>query len=178
MHICACMHAQLLSRVRLFVTLWAVASQAPLFMGFSMGCLAFFQGIFLMWGSNLGLLCLLHWQVGSLSLALPGKPRTPVNNILRQLYFNFPKKSILRWEAQDGKWDPRPLEVVSIASSSTSSFCIPSHAFPLCSNLNTLLPVPHTFHCCVWHFHFPLPRLPFHQPNLTHPTDQHHYRFL
>ena len=32
---CACMHAQLLGCVWLFATLWTVASQAPLFMGFS-----------------------------------------------------------------------------------------------------------------------------------------------
>jgi len=47
LHTCACMHAQLLSRLRLFVTLWAVACQAPVFMGFSVGCLALVQGIFL-----------------------------------------------------------------------------------------------------------------------------------
>ena len=38
-----------------------------------MGCL---QGIFLTQGLNLCLLCLLHWQAGSLSLAPPGKPCT------------------------------------------------------------------------------------------------------
>ena len=32
-----------------------------------------FQGIFLTQGSNMYLLCLLHWQVGSLPLAPPGK---------------------------------------------------------------------------------------------------------
>ena len=32
------------------------------------------QGIFLTPGSNLHLLCLLHWQVGSLPLTAPGKP--------------------------------------------------------------------------------------------------------
>ena len=34
-----------------------------------------FQGIFLTQGSNLCLLCALHWQAGSLPLAPPGKPR-------------------------------------------------------------------------------------------------------
>ena len=38
------------------------------------GCCAFFQGILLTQGSNLRLLCLLHWQVSSLPLAPPGKP--------------------------------------------------------------------------------------------------------
>ena len=67
------------SHDRLFATLWTVAHQAPLFMGFpskntGVGCLALFQGLFLTRRSNQGLLCLLHWQVGSLSLAAPGKP--------------------------------------------------------------------------------------------------------
>ena len=38
------------------------------------GCHALRQGIFLTQGSNLHLLCLLHWQGGSLPLAPPGKP--------------------------------------------------------------------------------------------------------
>ena len=38
-----------------------------------MGCHALFQGIFLTQGSSLHLLCLLHWQAGSLPLAPPGK---------------------------------------------------------------------------------------------------------
>ena len=41
------------------------------------GCYALLQGIFPTQGSNphlLGLLCLLHWQAGSLPVVLPGKP--------------------------------------------------------------------------------------------------------
>ena len=38
------------------------------------GCHALLQGIFLTQGSNPCLLCLLHWQMGSLPLAPPGKP--------------------------------------------------------------------------------------------------------
>ena len=38
------------------------------------GCHALLQGIFQTQGSNPHLLCLLHWQTGSLPLALPGKP--------------------------------------------------------------------------------------------------------
>ena len=50
------------SRVRLFETLWTVAHQAPLSMGFSskntpVGCQARLQGIFQAQGSNLRLLC-------------------------------------------------------------------------------------------------------------------------
>ena len=48
--------------VQLLVTLWTVAHHALL------------QGIFLTQGLNLGLLCLLHWQAGSLPLEPPGKP--------------------------------------------------------------------------------------------------------
>ena len=64
--------------VRLFVTLWTVACQAPLSMGFSRqeywsGCHALLQGIFSTQGLNPCLSCLLHWQAGSLPLAPPGK---------------------------------------------------------------------------------------------------------
>ena len=70
----------MLSRVQLFVTLWTVAHQAPLSMEF------FRQeywnewpfppaGDFLTQGLNSCPLCLLHWQMGSLPLAPPGKPK-------------------------------------------------------------------------------------------------------
>ena len=39
-----------------------------------LGCHALLQGIFPTQGSNPCLLCLLHWQVGSLPLVPPGKP--------------------------------------------------------------------------------------------------------
>ena len=62
------------SRVRLFVTPWTVARQAPLSLGFSRqehwsGCHFLLQGIFLTQESNLRHLHLLHWQVGSSPLA-------------------------------------------------------------------------------------------------------------
>ena len=54
------------------------------------GCHALFQGIFPNQGSNLALLCLLHWQVGSLPLAPPGKPEDrlvpPQNHMPSQSY--------------------------------------------------------------------------------------------
>ena len=61
---------------QLFATLWTIALQAPLSRRFSRqgkwsGLHALLQGIFLTQGSNLYLLCLLHWQMGSLPLALP-----------------------------------------------------------------------------------------------------------
>ena len=69
---CAC-ELSCFSHVRLCVTPWAVAHQAPLSMGFSrqeygVGCLALLQGVFPTEGLNPCLLCLLHWQVGSLPL--------------------------------------------------------------------------------------------------------------
>ena len=69
----------LLSRVRLFETPWTVAHQAPLSMEFSRqeylgGCRFLLQRLSLTKGSNLHLLCLLHWQVNSLSLGHLGSP--------------------------------------------------------------------------------------------------------
>ena len=40
------------------------------------GCYALLQGIFPTQRSNPHLLCLLHWQAGSLPLGSPGKPGT------------------------------------------------------------------------------------------------------
>ena len=76
MHVCV--HG-CFSCVQLSETLWTVALQAPLSMdspGKNTGveCHALLQGIFLTQGSNLHLLCLLHWQAGSLPLAPSGKP--------------------------------------------------------------------------------------------------------
>ena len=76
------LHACMLSwfcHVWLFATLWTAAFQAPLSMGFSRqefwsGCHVLLQGIFPTQGLNLCLLCLLHWQMGSLLLAPPRKP--------------------------------------------------------------------------------------------------------
>ena len=63
-----------------FATGWPIACQASMSMGFprqeywnKLTCLL--QGIFLTQGSNLSLLCLLHWQIDSLPLAPPGKPQ-------------------------------------------------------------------------------------------------------
>ena len=66
-----------------FVTQWTVARQALLSMGFSRqeywsGLPCPPLGIFLIQGLNLHLLCLLHWQVGSLPLAPPVKPHKTV----------------------------------------------------------------------------------------------------
>ena len=76
--------------VRLFVTLWTVALQAPLSMGFSRqeywsGFHALLQGIFPTQGSKLHLLGLLQWQVGSLLLVPSGKAIFHVRNLERIL---------------------------------------------------------------------------------------------
>ena len=50
------------------------------------GCHALLQGIFLTQGLNLyfpRLLCLLHWQAGSLPLAPPGKPHDQLSTLLK-----------------------------------------------------------------------------------------------
>ena len=53
-----------------------------------MGCHVLLQGIFPTQGSNPRLLCLLHWQPGSLPLAPPGKSHTFLF-FLTQLNFYF-----------------------------------------------------------------------------------------
>ena len=68
-------HANRFRRVCLFSTPWTVAHQASMSMGFSRqkywsGLPFPSAGIFTSQGSNPYLLHLLHWQVGSLSLAL------------------------------------------------------------------------------------------------------------
>ena len=73
---CALSH---FSHVQVFAIPGAVAHQAPLPMGFSRqeywhGLPFPSPGDFLTQESKLSLLCLLHWQVDSLSLAPPGKP--------------------------------------------------------------------------------------------------------
>ena len=73
----------------LFATVWTVAYQAPLSMGFLRqeywsGCHALLQVIFTTQRWNLHLLYLLHWQRGSLPLTPPGKP----NPISLGTYFN------------------------------------------------------------------------------------------
>ena len=82
------------SRVRLLATSWTVACQAPLSLGFSgqvyrVGCYALLQGIFPTQGRNSCLLCLLHWQAGSLPLVPPGKPSLS-NAFLKFTYATIP----------------------------------------------------------------------------------------
>jgi len=75
-----CMRAESLSRVQLFATLWTVACQALLSTGIlwnswnGLPCPS--PGDLPDPGSNLCLLCLLYWEMGSLPLVPPGKPIT------------------------------------------------------------------------------------------------------
>ena len=67
------------SRVRLCVTLWTVAHQAPLSRNSpgkntGVGCHFLLQGTFQTQGSNPGLLCLLHWQMSYCHLGSPLMP--------------------------------------------------------------------------------------------------------
>ena len=57
-------------------------------------CHAFLQGIFLTQGLNPYLLCLLNWQVGSLSLAPPGKPHPTASCVH---FYPLEESSLLLW---------------------------------------------------------------------------------
>ena len=54
-------------------------------------CHALLQGIFLTQGSNLHLLCLLHWETGSLPLVPPGKPTLSVWVEIKPLWDKSPR---------------------------------------------------------------------------------------
>ena len=75
--VCVCVPSHF-NCVLLFVTLWTVAHQAPLSMGFSRqeywSYHFLLRGILLAQGSSLCLLCLLCWQVDSLPLSHLGNP--------------------------------------------------------------------------------------------------------
>ena len=74
------------NHVQLFVTLWTVAHQAPVSMGFSSheywsGLPCPSPGIFLTPKSELYLFCLLHWQVSALPPVIPFPKVIPLNII-------------------------------------------------------------------------------------------------
>ena len=88
------------SRVQLFATLWTVVRQAPLSTGFSRQ--KYWSGLpcpspgDLPHGLNpRGLLPLLHWQVGSLPLVPPGKPRFLLGDV-QIFYYKLSVKSLAR----------------------------------------------------------------------------------
>ena len=95
----ACMHVKWLQLYLIFVTIWTVAHQAPLFMGFSRqeywsGFHSLLQGIFLTQELNLPLLCLLHWQADSLPLHHLGIPS--VNCVRSLLHSKLKANMVLK----------------------------------------------------------------------------------
>ena len=79
-------------RVQLFATLWTVADQASLSMGFSRQ--EYESGLPLPCpgdlpdpGTDLASLYLLHWHAGSLPLAPPGKPTVYVHFIYSYIIY-------------------------------------------------------------------------------------------
>ena len=96
---CECMLGGF-SHVKLFVILWAVAPQAPLFMGFSrqeywgvLSCPS--PGDLPTQGLNWHLFGLLHWLVGSLPLMSPGKKYREVPSNSQILVYHYVTNSVL-----------------------------------------------------------------------------------
>ena len=96
-----CTHAKSIqSCLTLSETPWTPAHWAPLSTapgeGTGVGCHFLFQGIFPTQGSNLHCLCLLHWQMCSLSLVpLGGPPRKLFNYYLNFLTVVCGQKALL-----------------------------------------------------------------------------------
>ena len=86
------------------VTLWTVAHQVPLSMGFSRqeygSGLHSLQVIFPIQGWNLSLLCLLRWQAGSFPLAPPGKPWTIGQGYDSKVEEKSQMKCMISWKSQ------------------------------------------------------------------------------
>ena len=85
-HVCVCARA-CAKCLWLYPPLWTIARQDPLSVGFSRqeywsGLLCLLQTVFSIQGWNLHLLCLLHWQTGSLPLVPPGKPHHCQDNVV------------------------------------------------------------------------------------------------
>ena len=99
------MHAKSLQLCSTVATLWTIALQAPLSMGFSRqkyrSELHVLQGISLIQGWNLHLLCLLLWQASSLLLTLPGKPRAAITNYYKQGFKTTGMYSLTVLEAEN-----------------------------------------------------------------------------
>ena len=90
-----------------------IACQAPLSPGKNsgVGCHAVLQEIFPTQGWNPHLLYFLHWQAGSLPLAPPGKPETPLGNLrfcaLSQVLEQNGKWFGETQTLQESRWAPR-----------------------------------------------------------------------
>ena len=91
------------------MTPWTVVCQAPLsswgFPGKNAGvsCLFLLQGVFLTQGSNLCLLCLLHWQVDSLPLNCLGSPYWYILVFIPPWSYDLFNIFFIQERAHDGK---------------------------------------------------------------------------
>ena len=95
----ACMLGRF-SHVQLFSTSWTVPTRLPCprdspDKNTGVGCHSLLQKIFPTQGLNPHLLCLLHWQVGSLPLAAPGKTVILIiPSVILELLFLEDKRSV------------------------------------------------------------------------------------
>ena len=92
---CVCM-LSCVSPVQLLGTLWTgfLCPWNSPGKNIGLGCHALLQGLFLAQGSNLHLLCLLYWQVGSLP---PVPPRKPFALRIRALFYSSSGRAT-RWK--------------------------------------------------------------------------------
>ena len=132
-----------------FVTSWTVARQAPL-PRFSPGgntgggCHFLLRGIFPTQGSNLCLLCLLHWHVDFLPLAPPGRPDSYCYDLFIQTEAILHLVMIgLMSEASLKLWTPYQLELLPFLQSTPpmpypKPCSIPALLDPLSNNMETL----------------------------------------
>ena len=72
---------------------------------YGVDCHALLHGIFLTPGSKLHLLCLLHWQVDSLPLVPPGKPKPAITLILKSEEEETPRMYIQRKGHVSTQWE-------------------------------------------------------------------------
>ena len=147
------MRSCMLSRVWLFVTPWNIARQTLLSMRFSRqeywrGCHFPLQETFQTQGLNPSLLCLLHWQVGSLPLSHLGIPvvtHKAQENLYQLSYAHFSPPGLcccrgyglvavpgtlwILTRAVPPAWNTFPLDICIINSPNSSKFLL-IHPFP------------------------------------------------
>ena len=104
-----------LSHIWLFATLGIIAFQACLSMGFSckntrVDCHALLQGIFLAQGLKLSLLHLLPWQVDSLPIVPPGRPRKITDSCWQSWSYSI--TLVIHWHRQIKVRDPTTLHLL------------------------------------------------------------------